>query len=179
MTENVVFEVPNFQVIAEERDVRGARQRLNRVARPPVALMIPFVGDEEVVLIRSLRAGFSEKIVEFPAGRVEEAEVVAAAAVRELLEEVGFVTDRIVQVGELLTAPHFSDEKISVFACRGVITVAQELTETEEIQVFTVNRNQVSEMILSGVLRDAKSIAAWSLLLASEAAGDMSFRGVR
>jgi ADP-ribose pyrophosphatase len=164
-----VFEGEHFSVRSEERVVRDQAQRFEVVIRREVALCVPVLQNGGIVLTRQYRAGAGSLVLEFPAGRLEPNETPESAAERELLEEAGFSVQKLQRIGTVLTAPHFSNELVHVLLAWGSITEKPHPTPHEEIgEVLTVTRQDLNSLIASGSLRDAKSMAAYSLVLARE-----------
>lgn len=165
---STVFEGNNLSVRTEERVVRDQVQRFEVVVRPEVALCIPMSKDGKIILIRQYRAGAGRDVLEFPAGRLESSETPESAAERELLEEAGFKTQKMQRIGTVLTAPHFSNEIVHVLLAWGSVTQRPHPTPREEISdVLTVTHQDLEGLIGSGELADAKSLAAYALVLAS------------
>src|SRR5512144_2241852 len=54
---------------------------------------------EEVLLIKQYRHGLGKILIELPGGGAEEGEEPLAAARRELLEETGYTSTKIIEVG--------------------------------------------------------------------------------
>lgn len=158
------FEGENFSVRIVYREVRSVRQRFEVVVRPQVALCIPVTENGEVVLIRQHRIAINDVILEFPAGRVSKGEDPEDAVRRELVEEAGFVVDRIEQIGTFFTAPHFSDEKVSVFVANGNIIAAPTPTPKEDFrQAIRLPPTEINKLIADGRMIDSKSISAYAL----------------
>lgn len=133
------------------------------------------VWGEEVTLIRQYRAAVGEDVLEIPAGKLEEDEMEPVeAARRELLEETGLVAERMIDLGEILPSPGYTDERISLFAAEGLAEGRRspDGAEEEVAKVDRVNFREALEMIESGDIRDAKTVVAllrWTARPSSEA----------
>lgn len=72
--------------------------------------------DPEIVLVRQYRYAAGGELFEVPAGRPDrEGEPWEDCARRELEEEIGLVAGRLTRLGEILTTPGFTDERIQLF----------------------------------------------------------------
>jgi ADP-ribose pyrophosphatase len=60
-----------------------------------VAVIVPFLEKDNLVMIRQYRYPLGKVLLEFPAGHIEYGESPAKTAKRELLEETGYVANRI------------------------------------------------------------------------------------
>ena len=126
------------------------------------------VRGEEVWLVRQYRAAVGGEILEIPAGRIEDGESSPEeAARRELWEETGLLADHMVDLGEILPSPGYTDERIRLFAAHGLSQGERSPDGAEEqaAQVVRVGWDRALEMIESGTIRDAKTVVAllrWS-----------------
>ena len=60
-----------------------------------VAVIVPFVERDNLVMIRQYRYPLKKVLLEFPAGHIENGEDAAKTAKRELLEETGYIANKI------------------------------------------------------------------------------------
>jgi ADP-ribose pyrophosphatase len=163
-----VFEGDNFSVGVLAREVRSVWQDFEVVLRPDIALCVPITPEGRIVLIRQYRVSVDEVIIEFPAGRLGDGEDAEHAIRRELLEETGFRVDRIRKIGSFLTAPHFSNERVTVFVATGAISALPTPTSKEDLrEVVEMPPSGILQMIIDGRMLDSKSIAAHSVARAS------------
>ena len=151
----------SISVFAEEVELpNGRRVTLDIVRHPGAAAVVPFVSEDEVLLIRQFRHAAGGTIFEVPAGKLDGGEDPEACAARELEEEAGQRAGRLERLGEIWTTPGFTDERIHLFAAFELEPVAQRLEEDEVIEVVRVRFDRALEMIWTGELRDAKSALA-------------------
>lgn len=168
MNTNIAFNGENFKVLLKSQTVRGMPQEFEIVERPLIVLCIPFISKERAILVSQYRASINDSSLEFPAGRVANGEDLQSAIRRELIEEVGVITKTIEYVGQILTAPHFSDEEISIFVAVGSIEHKPKPTEKEDaLQTILVPWKSINQLIKEGRMSDAKSIAAIGLVTAT------------
>lgn len=149
---------------------RDGELRERAIVRHPGAVVILPIWDgaagRKLVLIRSYRLSVERSIYEFPAGTLEVGEAPAACAPRELEEETGFLAGRIVPLGNFLTSPGLSDERMWAFAAFDLTQAQQRLEPDEDIVVEPTAVEDVWRMVRDGRLDDGKSMVA--LLLARE-----------
>ena len=87
----------------------------------------------------------------------------AVCAARELTEETGYTAGRLERLGGFYTCPGAATEYIHAFLATELTDGRQSLEAHERIVVEVVLPERLDEMIRTGLLRDAKSIAAFSL----------------
>ena len=72
---------------------------LDIVRHPGAAAVVPFLSDDEVLLIRQYRHAAGGMILEVPAGKLESCEAPEVCARRELQEEAGQRAGRLEALG--------------------------------------------------------------------------------
>jgi ADP-ribose pyrophosphatase len=130
------------------------------IIHPGHAVAILPVEGDSIKLLRQYRYAIGEYILEAPAGTMEPDEDPEECARRELIEETGYAATTIVERGFIYTTPGFTDEKIFLFEARG-LTPSTEFCKDEDevIEVIDVAIRDFDEMIRSGMICDAKTIA--------------------
>lgn len=131
------------------------------IEHPGAVAVVPMIKDE-VVLIRQYRAAAETRLLEIPAGKLDvEGEDLQAAARRELAEETGFIATNLVHLTDLWTAVGFCDERISIFLAAGVTPGIREPIGPEEsdAEVLTMPIEAAIELVASGEIADAKTVA--------------------
>jgi len=81
------------------------------VRHPGAVSVVALHDDGTVVLERQFRAALGRELLEIPAGKLDvEGEDPAAAAARELAEEVGLAATTWTRLGSFYNSPGFTDE---------------------------------------------------------------------
>jgi ADP-ribose diphosphatase len=141
----------------------------NVVKHPGAVVVVPVDADgEHAWCVRQYRVAADASLLEIPAGKREPGEAPEYTAARELDEELGMVAGRLVKLCEFYNSPGFCDEYTYLFAALDLQTTdtRHELrAEEREMTVERVAFADVPNLIASGALVDAKSIAG--LLLAA------------
>jgi len=138
----------------------GKEVMLDIVHHPGAAAVVPFVADDEVVLIRQFRHAAGGVILEVPAGKLDAGEPPDRCAARELMEEAGYRAGRLVALASIWTTPGFTDEVIHLFAAFDLERCASRPEDDEVIGVVRVPLGHALDLIWRGELRDAKSALA-------------------
>jgi 8-oxo-dGTP pyrophosphatase MutT (NUDIX family) len=114
----------------------------------------------EGVLIHQYRHGIQKIILELPGGMVDEGESPSEAARRELLEETGYHSERIVQIGCVSPNPDNHTNLIySFLALDAKMVAAQRLDATEEINVVLKPLDDLIALAGSGGLLQSMQVS--------------------
>jgi ADP-ribose pyrophosphatase len=123
---------------------------------------------DEVVLIRQYRHGVQKVILELPGGAMHAGERDSLkAARRELREETGYASGRMLEVGCVSPNPAFQTNRIHSFLALDAEKVSdQALDDTEEIEVVLKPLDEVIAMATRGELLQSMQVAALFFSLA-------------
>jgi len=132
---------------------------LEIVRHPGASAVVALDDVGNVILLRQYRHAVGGFLWEIPAGKLDGDEAPEVCATRELREEAGLQAGELRLLGAIYTAPGFCDEKIHLFLARDLTAVPQQLEEDEVLTVERVPLRRALEMIRSGEIQDAKSIA--------------------
>jgi ADP-ribose pyrophosphatase len=128
--------------------------------------IIPITPEGRVVLIRQFRVGLDDFVIETPGGMVDPSDVSPLeAARRELREETGFDSERVVPLGRTHPNPATQDNSIWFFAALDVHSVGgQSLDPGEDIELEIVDLAEADRMIAEGRISHALVLNAFDLL---------------
>lgn len=128
------------------------------IERPVASAVLAFDANHDVVIVKQNRGVFG-KILEVPAGKVDEGEDPIDAGARELLEETGYKADKIEHLISYYPSVGYSTERIDCFlAYCGRLPVEQRLDDNEKVTVGLIKLDKLEEMIDSGEILDSKTI---------------------
>ena len=149
-----------FRVEKVTRQLAGGQTRTRAIVRHPGAVaIVPMVDEDHVCLIENYRVSVDRKLLEIPAGTLEGQATPLETARRELKEETGYEAATIKQVAWFYLSPGVLDEKMTVFVAEGLTVGKPEREVGEEIENRVVAWDDAIEMIFSGAITDAKTIA--------------------
>lgn len=137
-------------------------QNANRecVDHPGGVAVIGVTDDDMVVLVRQFRYPYKETIYEIPAGKLEKGEDPFEAGKREFKEETGGVAEEYISLGEIYPSPGYTNEIIRLYAAKNITFEEQNLDDDEFLQVCQISFDELIRRIMSGEIKDAKTIAA-------------------
>ena len=130
------------------------------VDHPGGVAVIGLTDDEEVLLVRQFRYPYKETIYEIPAGKVEKDEDPFETGKREFLEECGAVADEYFFLGEIYPSPGYTSEIIRVWGATGIHFEEQKLDDGEFLEVHKMKLTTLIDKIMSGEIKDGKTIIA-------------------
>ncbi len=129
------------------------------VVFPESVVILPVLDDNNILLIKQYRPVLDDFIYEAPAGVVEPGEDIRKAAERELEEELGYVAEELIQVGEYYPVPGYSVEKMHFFIAKNLEYVGAKPEPYEVIEPITIPYERALEMIRDNLINDLKTIA--------------------
>lgn len=125
------------------------------------AAVLPVTDEGKILMVRQYRNALDRETLEIPAGKLDDPkEPKIECASRELEEETGFRCEHLEYLMSLNTTIAFCDEAIDVFVARNLIPARQHLDEDEIIYVEEWSLEDLQELIYTGKMTDAKTVAA-------------------
>ena len=99
--------------------------------------------------------------MEIPAGKLDyKGEDRLEAAKRELREETGLTAEKWEHLTDIVTAPGFCDELISIYLATGLSSGEDEPDEDEFLNVEVMSFDDLLAQVMDGTIEDAKTVAA-------------------
>ena len=139
----------------------GGGESIREVVDHPGGVCVLALDDEnQALLVSQFRYPYRQVLRELPAGKLEYGEDPEAAAVRELEEETGATAGEFRSLGELYPSPGYCGEIIRMYLARDLTFGETHLDEDEFLNLERVPFGELVEQVLSGEIRDAKTIAA-------------------
>lgn len=122
--------------------------------------ILPMDSDNNTWLVGQQRYTLGEWSWELPMGGAPLDETPLAAAIRELKEETGLSADSWTEFMRLHTSNSITDEFAVVFLAEGLTEGEPEFEETEDLEIRKLPLADAVEMVISGEITDAISVAA-------------------
>jgi len=160
LSSTTIYEGPVFGIRRDEViEPSGVRAIREVITHPGSVVVLPVLPDGGILLIQQYRHAAGQYLWELVAGRMDPGETPKVAAARELIEETGYRAKRFRVFLEVFPTPGFLEERMFILLAEGLTAGKAEPEEDEKITSRSYDRKQLEEMIRSGKLRDAKSIA--------------------
>jgi ADP-ribose pyrophosphatase len=128
-------------------------------------VMVPVDSDGGIWFVRQYRHAAGRELLELPAGSLDPGEEPAAAAGRELREEIGRRADRLTRIGAFFLAPGYDTEYMSVYLAENLHPDPLPGDADEVLAVEKHSLGGVTAMLAAAEFEDVKTIAALSLAM--------------
>ena len=160
LSSKTVYEGPIFGIRRDEViEPSGVRTTREVITHPGSVVVLPVLPDGRILLIQQYRHAAHQYLWELVAGRIDAGESPREAAARELIEETGYRAKSLRVFLYMFPTPGFLEEKMYILLAKGLTAGEAEPEEDEKIISRPYNRKKLEEMIRTGKLRDAKSVA--------------------
>jgi ADP-ribose pyrophosphatase len=160
ISSRTIYKGPVFGIRRDEViEPSGVRTTREVITHPGSVVVLPVLPDGRILMIRQYRHAAHQYLWELVAGRIDAGENPREAAVRELIEETGYRAKRFRIFLDVFPTPGFLEERMFILLAEGLTAGEAEPEEDEKIISRAFSFKQLEEMIRSGKLRDAKSIA--------------------
>lgn len=138
----------------------GAAAKRECVDHPGGVAVIGITDDGKIPVVRQFRYPYRETIFEIPAGKVEPGEDPFLTGQREFKEECGAVAEHYFSLGEIYPSPGYTNEIIRLYGAVGIRFEQQSLDDDEFLEVHRFSLDEMVERIMSGEIKDAKTVSA-------------------
>ena len=138
------------------------------VEHKPAVGMLAVTDNKTVLLVEQYRYAVNEATLEVCAGLIEPGEDPKQSAEREMQEELNVKAKNLYLIGEFYASPGFCTEKFYLFLAEGLEKSFLPQDEDENVSVVEIKFSEIPIMIKEGKIRDSKTFAALSWLMAKE-----------
>lgn len=119
--------------------------------------IIAITPEREVFMVTQYRIAADQMMLEIPAGKLEIGENPYDAAMRELQEETGYKTSKLIELGEYYATPGYCGEKLIIYMATDLEFVGQNLDEGEFLNVEKYPLDKLYHMVMNNEIHDCKT----------------------
>jgi len=123
-------------------------------------IVVAMVNDDHALLVEEYGIGIQAYQWSVPKGKVDPGESYLEAANRELKEEAGYGAHDLTLLNCMTQSPNYMEHETQIVLAQNLYTESLPGDEPEELAVRKVNINNISHVVASGELTEARSIAA-------------------
>lgn len=164
---NIVFEGKVFSVKVDDIQYNGTGNLATRqvAVHPGGAVIVPLKSNGKIIFVKQFRYPHNEFVIELPAGKLDKGEDPQKCALRELKEETGYSSEKVIKLGKIYTTPGFCNEVLHIFLAENLIDGEHAREEGEEdMELLEMTLEEAEEKILKGEIVDAKTISGLMML---------------
>lgn len=133
------------------------------VEHPGAVLILPFLTRDQLIFLYQYRPVLGRFLLELPAGTLNACERPLACAHRELIEETDYAAGQLTRLGQIYPVPGYSTEIIHIFKAQRLVKKQGVKDPDETIEAKVLNKSQVQNLVRTGRIMDAKTLAALGL----------------
>lgn len=133
-----------------------------RGSGPPTGavLIVPMLDEHTVLLIREYAAGVMRYELALPKGKLEIGEDMLDGANREIMEEVGYASNKLTHLSTVTLAPGYLSHQTHIVLAEDLYEKREPGDEPEEIDVVPWSLKKLPELFAQAECTEARSIAA-------------------
>ena len=151
----------------------GAKAGREVVEHPGGVCIAALTENDELYMVRQFRYPYSEVVLELPAGKREWGEDPLSCGMRELTEETGMTAKNFVSMGELYPSPGYIGEIIYLYLATDLTAGDACPDEDEFLECEKMPLETLTQMVLSGEIKDSKTIALVMKIYALKQRGEI------
>ena len=160
LSSQLIYEGRAVRLRVDTVETAGGRKTTREIVEHDDCVAIIAVDAEDnLLLVRQFRKPVEKELLEIPAGGIDPGEDAEAAVRREMREETGYLPGKVERLGGFYSTPGYCSEYIYLYLASDLRPSQLVAEDTENIEVVRMPINQVVDLVTSGRICDAKSIA--------------------
>lgn len=161
LLETKIFTVNSVEAISPE----GDRNEYYVIDANDWVVVIPVI-DDSFLMVKQWRHGSKSLSIEFPGGVVEKGEKAEEGAARELLEETGCKSGRLVHLGTMSPNPAINGNRVHFFAAYDLTSTGKQNLDCDEyINCQKISQKEVCQNMAGPEYQHSLMAAALGLFL--------------
>lgn len=160
-----IFKGHIFDVVVDDVALpNGGTGKRELIFHKGAVCVLAVTPEGKMILVKQYRKAIERTIYEIPAGKLElgEEDTLEDAALRELEEETGYTSDKLILLADFYSAIGFCNERIRLYLADNLIKVEnpRPMDEDEVIELHEVTLEEALNLVATGDICDAKTIMA-------------------
>lgn len=127
-------------------------------------MMLPLLDSQTLLLVREYAAGVDDYVLGFPKGAIEKDEDILLTANRELMEEIGYASNKLTHLRSLSPSPGYVDSTMHVIVAEDLYEKQLLGDEPEPLEVVPWQLSKLDALLEHSEFYEARSVAALCLL---------------
>lgn len=153
-----VFKGRVVHLFKDEVQLENGKNTFREVIRHPGGVCVAALDEEQnLLLVKQYRYPPAKELLELPAGKLEYGEDPLACGARELEEETGYTSEKLLPLSKLYPTPAYTDEVIHIYYTMDLIKKEQKLDEGEFLTVIKMPFWEVYKEVMEGKILDSKT----------------------
>ena len=143
-------------------DIKNKKKIYTRAKRKDYSTIVPFVSNDEILVIKSYRHLVGSYQIEAPSGYIDSGETPVEAANRELNEETGYRANNIISLGSYTLDYTMFEQTGNLFVGYDLVDEKkQQLGMMEIIDTAILTVDEIKKLLFEGKILNASSIVAF------------------
>ncbi len=159
LSSQLIYDGRALKLRVDTVQMPSGKETTREVVEHDNCVAIIAIADDNVLLVKQFRQAVGKELLEIPAGGIESGEDPVATVRRELQEETGYLPRKVERLGGFYSTPGYCTEYLYLYLATDLIPSQLYAEDTESIKLDKVPISQISSLITSGSICDAKSIA--------------------
>ena len=143
-------------------NINSKKKIYTRAKRKNYSTIVPFVSDNEILVIKSYRHLINSYQIEAPSGYIDPGETPIEAASRELKEETGYRANNIISLGSYTLDYTMFEQTGNLFVGYDLVDEKRkQLGMMEIIETAILTIDEIKKLLYDGKILNASSIVAF------------------
>ena len=166
LSSHLVYEGRAVRLRVDTVKMPSGRETTREIVEHGDCVAIIAIDDNDnVLLVNQFRKSIERELLEIPAGGIEPGEDSVECVRRELREETGYLPRKVERLGGFYSAPGYCTEYLYLYLATDLVPSQLHAEDTDSIKLVKVPVSEVHQLIVSGKICDAKSIAGLLIYL--------------
>jgi len=152
-----------FNIESLDLEFSNGEKRQYERLKPPgngAVLVVPMLDDDTVLMIYEYSGGTDRYELALTKGKIDAGETPIEAANRELMEEIGYGSNKLTFIKTMTLAPGYQSNVTHIVLAQDLYEASAEGDEPEPLEVVEYKLSELEDLAYHKDLTEARSIAA-------------------